>query len=269
MKKTFLKNKKNVQFLIIGLGLIGGSIAKRLSKNGFKVLALDSSKSTLNHAKNTDAIKGSVNKIDFTKKLFVIVALPPKTILRGFNTYLDLFQKADFITDCTSVKESLLSQIKKNNLQKKFLLSHPIAGSEKSGFLNSNENLFEDKVSIVLKHKGISKNALQISQELWSELGSKTFNLDSKFHDRIFSLTSHIPHIVAFSLISLLSKRKDLDYKKFMGGGFKDFTRIAASDPKMWENIFTLNKKNIVKDINRLQEELNTCLLYTSPSPRD
>ena len=258
MKKTFLKNKKNVQFLIIGLGLIGGSIAKRLSKNGFKVLGLDSSKSTLNHAKNTEAVKGSVNKIDFTKKLFVIVALPPKTILRGFNKYLDLFQKADFITDCTSVKESLLSQIKKNNLQKKFLLSHPIAGSEKSGFLNSNENLFEDKVSIVLKHKGISENALQISQEFWSELGSKTFNLDSKFHDRIFSLTSHIPHIVAFSLISLLSKRKDLDYKKFMGGGFKDFTRIAASDPKMWENIFTLNKKNILKDINRLQEELNT-----------
>ena len=211
MKKTFLKNKKNVQFLIIGLGLIGGSIAKRLSKNGFEVLALDSSKSTLHHAKNTTAIKGSVHKCDFTKKLFVIVALPPKTILRGFDTYLDLFQKADFITDCTSVKESLLSQIKKNNLQKKFLLSHPIAGAEKSGFLNSNENLFEDKVSIVLKHKGISKNALQISQELWSELGSKTFNLDSKFHDRIFSLTSHIPHIVAFSLISLLSKRKDFD----------------------------------------------------------
>ena len=99
---------------------------------------------------------------------------------------------------------------------------------------------------------------MQISQEFWSELGSKTFNLDSKLHDRIFSLTSHIPHIVAFSLISLLSKRKDLDYKKFMGGGFKDFTRIAASDPKMWENIFTLNKKNILKDINRLQEELNT-----------
>ena len=108
MKKTFLKNKKNVQFLIIGLGLIGGSIAKRLSKNGFKVLGLDSSKSTLNHAKNTEAVKGSVNKIDFTKKLFIIVALPPKTILRGFNTYLDLFQKADFITDCTSVKNLFL-----------------------------------------------------------------------------------------------------------------------------------------------------------------
>jgi len=212
----------------------------------------------LNHAKNSKAIKGSINKIDLTKKLFIIVALPPKIILRGFDKYLDLFQKADFITDCTSVKESLLNQIKKNNLQKKFLLSHPIAGSEKSGFLNSNENLFEDKISIVLKHDGLSKNALKISKEFWSELGSKTFNLDSKFHDRIFSLTSHIPHIVAFSLISLLSKRKDLDFKKFMGGGLKDFTRIAASDPKMWENIFTLNKKNIIRDINRLQEELNT-----------
>tara|TARA_B100000073_G_scaffold105764_1_gene84857 strand:- start:3165 stop:4028 length:864 start_codon:yes stop_codon:yes gene_type:complete len=257
MKKSFLKNKKNIQFLIIGLGLIGGSIAKRLSKNGFEVLALEKISSNFNLAKKVKVIKGGLEKIDGKKKLFIIIALPPKILLTKFHQYVDLFHKADFITDCTSVKESLLKQVKKNNLQSKFILSHPIAGSEKSGFLNSNENMFKDKVSIISEHSGLKKDTLQTCKEIWFELGSKTYNLDPKLHDKIFSLTSHLPHIVAFSLISLFSKRKASEYKKFIGGGLKDFTRIAESDPQMWENIFSLNKKNILKDIKDIEKELN------------
>ena len=257
MKKTFLKNKKNIQFLIIGLGLIGGSVAKRLSKKRFEVLAIDKNKSHLNYAKKTKVIFGSSEKIDSAKKLFVIVALPPKILLSNFDKYLDFFHKADFITDCTSVKVSLLNKIRKNKLESKFILSHPIAGSEKSGFLNSNEDLFRDKISIISKHKGLAIPTLQKCEELWFELGSKTHNLDPKLHDKIFSLTSHLPHVVAFSLISLFSKRKTSEYKKFIGGGLKDFTRIAESDPKMWENIFSLNKDNLLKDISEIEKEIN------------
>ena len=257
MKKTFLKNKKNIQFLIIGLGLIGGSIAKRLSKNGFEILAIEKNKSHLNNAKKLKILNGSLEKIDSTKKLFVIVALPPKIFLRNFDKYLDLFHKADFVTDCTSVKGSLLNKIKKNKLESKFILSHPIAGSEKSGFMNSNEELFRDKISIISKHKGLAASTLQKCKELWFELGSKTHNLDLKLHDKIFSLTSHLPHVVAFSLISLFSKRKTSEYKKFIGGGLRDFTRIAESDPAMWENIFSLNKSNLLKDISDIEKEIN------------
>tara|TARA_X000000368_G_scaffold305300_1_gene243598 strand:+ start:938 stop:1801 length:864 start_codon:yes stop_codon:yes gene_type:complete len=257
MKKTFLKNKKNIQFLIIGLGLIGGSVAKRLSKNGFEVLAIEKNKSHLNYAKKSKIIIGSSEKIDSTKKLFVIVSLPPKVILSNFDKYLDFFHKADFITDCTSVKKSLLNIIKKNKFESKFILSHPIAGSEKSGFLNSSEDLFRDKISIISKHKGLTIPTLQKCKEFWFELGSKTHNLDPKLHDKVFSLTSHLPHIVAFSLIAIFSKRKVSEYKKFIGGGLKDFTRIAESDPQMWENIFSLNKKNILKDIKDIEKELN------------
>ncbi len=256
MKKTFLKNNKNIQFLIIGLGLIGGSIAKRLSKNSFEVLAIEKNKSHLNYAKKSKIIIGSLEKIDTTKKLFVIIALPPKVLLNNFDKYLDLFHKADFVTDCTSVKGSLLNKIKKNKLESKFILSHPIAGSEKSGFLNSNEDLFKDKISIIAKHKGLATSTLLKCKEFWFELGSKTHNLDPKLHDKIFSLTSHLPHVVAFSLISLLSKRKTSEYKKFIGGGLKDFTRIAESDPKMWENIFSLNKYNLLKDISDIEKEI-------------
>ena len=257
MKKTFLKNKKNIQFLIIGLGLIGGSIAKRLSKKGFEVLAIDKNKSHLKHAKKSKIIVGSSEKIDIAKKLFVIVALPPKILFRNFDKYLDFFHKADFITDCTSVKGSLLKKIRKNRLESKFILSHPIAGSEKSGFLNSNEDLFRDKISIISKHKGLAISTLQKCKEFWFELGSKTHNLDPKLHDKIFSLTSHLPHVVAFSLISLFSKRKTSEYKKFIGGGLKDFTRITESDPEMWENIFSLNKKNLLRDITEFEKEIN------------
>jgi len=257
MKKTFLKNNKKIQFLIIGLGLIGGSLAKRLSKNGFEVLAIDKNKSHLNYAKKSKIIIGSAEKIDSTKKLFVIVALPPKILLRNFDKYLDLFHKADFVTDCTSVKGSMLKKINKHKLESKFILSHPIAGSEKSGFLNSNEDLFRDKISIISKHKGLATSTLQKCKELWFELGSKTHNLDLKLHDKVFSLTSHLPHVVAFSLISLFSKRKTSEYKKFIGGGLKDFTRIAESDPKMWENIFSLNKNNLLKDISDIEKEIS------------
>jgi prephenate dehydrogenase len=257
MKKTFLKNKKNIQFLIIGLGLIGGSVAKRLSKNGFEVLAIEKNKSHLNYSKKSKITIGSSEKIDSTKKLFIIVALPPKTLLSNFDKYLNLVDKADFITDCTSVKGSLLNEIKKNKLESKFILSHPIAGSEKSGFLNSNEDLFSDKISIISKHKGLAISTLQKCKELWFELGSKTHNLDSKLHDKIFSLTSHLPHVVAFSLISLFSKRKTSEYKKYIGGGLKDFTRIAESDPTMWENIFSLNKNNLLEDISDFEKEIN------------
>ena len=257
MKKTFLKNNKNIQFLIIGLGLIGGSVAKRLSKNGFEVLAIEKNKSHLNYAKESKVIIGGLEKIDSTKKLFVIVALPPKILFGNFDKYLDLFHIADFITDCTSVKGSLLNKIAKNNLESKFILSHPIAGSEKSGFLNSREDLFREKISIISKHKGLASSTFQKCKELWFELGSKTHNLDPKLHDKIFSLTSHLPHVVAFSLISLFSKRKTSEYKKFIGGGLKDFTRIAESDPMMWENIFSLNKKNLLKDISELEKEIN------------
>ena len=257
MKKTFLKNKKNIQFLIVGLGLIGGSVAKRLSKNGFEVLAIDKNKSHLKYAKKSKIIVGSSEKTDCEKKLFVIIALPPKVLLSNFDRYLDFFHKAEFITDCTSVKGSLLNKIIKNKLESKFILSHPIAGSEKSGFLNSNEDLFIDKISIISKHEGLAISTLQKCKELWFELGSKTHNLDPKLHDKIFSLTSHLPHVVAFSLISLFSKRKTSEYKKFIGGGLKDFTRIAESDPVMWENIFSLNKSNLLKDISDIEKEIN------------
>ncbi len=262
MKKTFLKNKKNIQFLIIGLGLIGGSAAKRLSKNGFEVLAIDKNKSHLNYAKKSKIIVSNSEKIDSAKKLFVIVALPPKTLLSNFDKYLDFFHKADFITDCTSVKGSLLKEVRKNKLESKFILSHPIAGSEKSGFLNSDEDLFRDKISIISMHKGLTIPTQQKCKELWFELGSKTHNLDLKLHDKIFSLTSHLPHVVAFSLISLFSKRKTSEYKKFIGGGLKDFTRIAESDPTMWENIFSLNKKNLLKDISEIEKEINKIKTY-------
>ena len=151
----------------------------------------------------------------------------------------------------------MLNKIRKNKLESKFILSHPIAGSEKSGFLNSSEDLFRDKISIISKHKGLSISTLQKCKEFWFELGSKTHNLDPKLHDKIFSLTSHLPHVVAFSLISLFSKRKTSEYKKFIGGGLKDFTRIAESDPAMWENIFSLNKSNLLKDISDIEKEIN------------
>ena len=264
MKKIFSQNKENIQFLIIGLGLIGGSIAKKLSKNNYEVLAIDKSKKILEMAKKAKVIRGGQEKIDSKKKLFVILALPPKDLLKIFKEFSNFLDASEFITDCSSVKGDIFKLVKRHNLSSKFILSHPIAGSENSGFINSKENLFKDKISTISKLPGNSSRSLNACKELWDELGATSLVLDYKLHDKIFSLTSHLPHIVAFSLISLFSKRKISQYKNFIGGGLKDFTRIAESDPIMWENIFSLNKKNLLKDINELQNEIDNFKKYIS-----
>ena len=126
--------------------------------------------------------------------------------------------------------------------------------------MNSNEDLFRDKISIISKHKGLANSTLQKCQELWFELGSKTHNLDLKLHDKIFSLTSHLPHAVAYSIVRTAINNEDKfknDVIQYSAGGLRDFTRIAASDPLMWKDIFIDNSENILKVLDNYSKNLD------------
>ena len=112
MKKIFPQNKKNIQYLVIGLGLIGGSIAKKLSKNNYEVLAIDKSKKIFEMAKKAKVIRGGQEKIDSKKKLFVILALPPKDLLKVFQEFPKFLDTSEFITDCSSVKGDIYKLVK-------------------------------------------------------------------------------------------------------------------------------------------------------------
>ena len=249
---------KSIQIGIVGLGLIGGSIAKNLSKKGYKVYANDLDEESLINAFNEKKIDGFLEELDQKNPFILIFTIPVLSANKELIKNKELLSKALFITDGLSVKNSLKREIEDKKLNtENFILSHPIAGSEKSGYANSEENLFEDKIVVVTKLSGTSQTTEDICNDLWSLLGARTIQINSEDHDKYFAKTSHLPHLIAFALMSMISKSKETKKEIFTGGGLKDFTRIASSDPKMWEDIFLSNQVNMLEVIKSFKSELD------------
>ena len=237
---------KSIQVGIVGLGMIGGSIAKSLTKKGYKVFADDLDKNSLSSALGEGVIDGFLEDLDSNNNFILIFTVPILSVGKELLRNKELISKA------------LLEEIDRNKIStKNFVLSHPIAGSEKSGYINSKEDLFQNKIAVVTELQDSSKTAIDMCNGLWDLLGAKTINLNSEDHDKYFSKTSHLPHLIAFALISTISKSDQIQKDTFTGGGLKDFTRIASSDPKMWEDIFLSNQINILDALKRFKSELN------------
>ena len=244
------------KILIIGCGLIGSSILrgvinKKISKKFFVYEKLK---------KNIKKIKKINKKTRILKKLdneisdidLVIISTPMsqyEKIIPYLNKYLS---KNCLITDVGSTKENIL-KLKRKKLLKSldWITSHPISGSEVSGPEYGNKNLFINKWCILVSDKNKIKQNKLI--KFWKKLGSNVIIMDSKIHDKIFSITSHLPHLVAYNLIKtaqVFQKSQKKNVIKFSAGGLRDFSRIAASNEIMWRDIFFNNKKNIVSAIN-------------------
>ena len=248
---------KSIQVGIVGLGMIGGSIAKSLTKKGYKVFADDLDKNSLSSALSEGSIEGFLEDLDCINNFILIFTVPILSVGKELLKNKELISKALLVSDALSVKGFLREEIDRNRIStKNFVLSHPIAGSEKSGYINSKEDLFEDKIAVITKLENSSKTASEICNGLWNLLGAKTIDLNSEDHDKYFSKTSHLPHLIAFALISTISKSDQIQKNTFTGGGLKDFTRIASSDPKMWEDIFLSNQINILEALKRFKSEL-------------
>ena len=144
-----------------------------------------------------------------------------------------------------------MDKIKRKDIN--WISSHPIAGSEVSGPSNGNENLFVNKWSVIIKQKNSSSGQMKKILKFWKLLGSKTVVMDSDQHDKIFAITSHLPHLVAYNLILTATNFKSSNKNnilKFSAGGLRDFSRIAASNEIMWRDIFFNNKTNMLKVID-------------------
>ena len=178
-------------------------------------------------------------------------------IIPNLNRYLN---KNCLITDVSSTKENIL-KLKNKRLSKSldWITSHPISGSEVSGPEYGTKNLFVKKWCIVVSDKNkLKQNKLL---KFWKKLGSKVIIMDAKTHDKIFSITSHLPHLIAYNLIKTaqdFQKKQKKDVIKFSAGGLRDFSRIAASNEIMWRDIFFNNKRNIVSAINLFIYNLNS-----------
>ena len=255
---------KNI--LIIGCGLIGSSVLRAISKNKIakKVFVYEKSKTNISKIKKlklpctilTD-FKEAVPNVDL-----IIVCTPLseyKGIILKLNKYLS---PKTIITDVGSSKEKSHDVIKKT-LKKgiSWTSSHPIAGSEVSGPEHGKKDLFLNKWCILIKEKDTNRKHLSILSKFWKKIGSRVSIMNSKKHDVIFSMTSHLPHLIAYNLVKTATdfeKQQRYELIKFSAGGLRDFSRIAASNEIMWRDIFFNNQKNISKVIDLFIKNLRS-----------
>ena len=254
---------KNI--LLIGCGLLGSSLLRRIHKKKIarKIFVYEKSKKNISKIKSLKLPGTLVKKLNdvVSKSQLIIFCIPMseyKKLILKINK--NLSQK-HIITDIGSSKlESKL--VIKNSLKKNisWTSSHPIAGSEVSGPENGKQNLFENKWCVLIKEKKTNLKHLNFLSSFWKKMGSKVVIMNSEKHDKIFSITSHLPHLIAYNLVKSaqdFEKKQKYNLIKYSAGGLRDFSRIAASNEIMWRDIFFNNKKNISKAIDLFIKNLN------------
>ena len=252
--------------LIIGCGLIGssilrGSINKKISKN---IYVFDKSKKNISFVKKIDKKIKFLDTIDHRVSNMDLIVF--STHMNQYNNLVKKLQRyissKNLITDTGSTKRNIEKLINRNKkLKDIFVPSHPIAGSEVSGPEFGNKDLFKDKWCIILKNNRKSKKNLKKIIKFWKKLGSKIILMNSIDHDKIFSITSHLPHLIAYNLIKTaidFQKKNKKNIIKYSAGGLRDFSRIAASNEIMWRDIFFDNKVNITKAIDLFIKNLRS-----------
>ena len=262
---------KNI--LIIGCGLLGSSVLRSIHKNKLadKIYIYEKSKKNISRIKNLKLPGKVVSSLKeaVTKSNFIIFCTPMseyKNIITKINNYI---LPNTLITDVGS------SKIESSKIIKKYLKkgiawtsSHPIAGSEVSGPQHGKSNMFEGRWCILIKEKNTIKKNLNFLKKFWEKIGSKVTIMSPEKHDKIFSITSHLPHLIAYNLVKSaqdFEKKQSYDLIKFSAGGLRDFSRIAASNEIMWRDIFFNNNKNIsnaidlfIKNLKSFKSDINS-----------
>ena len=247
---------KNI--LIIGCGLIGSSLlrAVHVQKISNNIYIYEKSKKNILIIKKLKIGCIVINKLkNISINFDLVIFCTPMSQYSNFISKINKFiTNKTIITDVGSTKELSFKKVKKQ-LKKNitWIPSHPIAGSEVSGAEYGDKNLFKNKWCVLIKEKNINKTHLSRLRLFWKKLGSKVITMNSKQHDIIFSITSHLPHLIAYNLVKTATdfeKGKKYNLIKFSAGGLRDFSRIAASNEVMWRDVFFSNQKNIISAIN-------------------
>ena len=251
-----------MKIIIIGLGLIGGSIAKALSSaQDYEILAFDSDQQSIKNALHNKSIQGSLNSLNDLESTeysdsLVIISTPPSVTIDILKSLDFLFNSSVTIMDTTSTKSPLNKMLQEFNFPKNIIFSHPVAGSHLSGEKNSVADLFNGKSTILSYHDFVVSQHVDRVTNLWNALGSNITVLDAELHDKIFAYSSHLPHVAAYALLNTLKELEQDDLSDFSGGGLGEFIRLASSSPKMWGDIFSMNEKNIALAIDDLINNL-------------
>jgi len=248
---------------IIGCGLIGSSILRAIEKKKLasKISAYDKSSKVIDYLKKNFSIEVCNNISNAVKDSDLVIIASPlssyKEILLSIQSNL---KENVILTDTGSAKKEVNKIISNLNLKNvNWIASHPIAGTEYSGPEAGFATLFNNRWCILSADKRASKDKINELEKFWSNLGSKVKSMSFEDHDYILSLTSHLPHAVAYSIVKTAINNEDKfkdDVIQYSAGGLRDFTRIAASDPLMWKDIFIDNSDNILKVLDNYSKNL-------------
>lgn len=253
----------DLTFGFIGLGLIGGSVARHLKKlnNGYTLMAYNRSIAPLNEAKEDGVIDIICTDIDehFSQCDYIFLCTPVEYNSIYLSKLKPLIKKDCMITDVGSVKTHIHNEVIKLGLEDNFIGGHPMAGSEKTGYSNSTDHLLENAYYAITPTKTSVPAKVEEYRKLVVSMGAIPFVIDYKEHDYVVASISHLPHVIASSLVNTIkhSDSPNETMKLLAAGGFKDITRIASSSPEMWQQICLTNTDNLVKVIDGFINNLN------------
>ncbi len=250
---------------LIGIGLLGSSIALRARRDGLAetIVVQTRRKETLERARArnlgdvyTDSVAEAVKDADC-----VILCIPVGAFGAAGERMSQHLAQGAIVTDVGSVKRSIIAQLKPHIPQGVHLVpAHPIAGTEYSGPDSGFATLFDERWCLLTPDETTDREAVETLTRFWKALGSYVEVMDADHHDRVCAVVSHIPHLIAYNIVGTASDLEEISQSeviKFSASGFRDFTRIAASDPVMWRDIFLHNKDAVLEMLGRFSEDLS------------
>jgi cyclohexadieny/prephenate dehydrogenase len=249
---------------IIGFGLIGSSLARALSEQGLagEIVCADASQAACDTvmelglaARATTDIAGAVHDADL-----VVIAVPVGAYAKVGEAIAHDLKAGAIVTDVGSVKESVVNTLQSflpDHVQ--FVPGHPLAGTENSGPRAGFAGLFTGRWCVLTPLPGTDPAAVARVRAMWERCGCNVEEMDPAHHDRTLAITSHLPHLIAYTIVHTateLEQDTQAEVIKFSASGFRDFTRIAASDPIMWRDIFLANREGVLEMLQRFTEDL-------------
>ena len=250
----------------IGLGLMGGSLAKGIRKKHptWQIIAFDRCKESLKRALEEGVITQAASEVGkaFSSCDFIFLCAPVAVSVQYLKKLKPFLKEGTILTDVGSTKEMIMKEARALCLEPFFIGGHPMAGSEQSGYEHSTDHLVENAYYVLTPFPDTPKEALSLLEGLMKELGALPLILDAKEHDYIVAAVSHLPHLIAAALVNLV---KDADSPEgtmgqIAAGGFKDITRIASSSPVMWEQVCMANRENIASVLKDYLASMNQIL---------
>ena len=260
---------------IIGIGLLGGSLARDLRANALvqELVGVCRSKETADQALERGVVDAILPlELAIQNADLIVLATPMQAMLPILKLIQKQIPERAILTDVGSVKAQLYAQLKADcpQLLKQFVLAHPIAGGENSGVQASKLELFKDKCVVITDTTEVSAQATETVYQMWAKLGARVSTMSLREHDAIFANTSHLPHIIAFTLVNFLRQHKDTERLfEFAAAGFYDFTRIASSDAEMWRDICITNRDEILLALDGFKDQVGSIRSLVADADQD